>query len=117
MRRSEAFLKFKVQRDEIFNFAVLVTSSVPSLKRNISLFEKGKIARLPDTDYFEPSVTFELTPPVLKALEEAGVSASILEQLEQLMLRGALGRADFVKELKVILGEEEYKKYRNYLMI
>lgn len=99
---------------EIFNFAVLVSTSVPSLKLNLKLYKEGKINRLPDPDYFEPSVMYEITDDSLKKLQEENIENVHLEKLSEIK-----GKSYNNKEFKItvikIIGEDLYKKHRNTL--
>ena len=49
---TNAYNVWKVESQAIFDFSVLVSYSVPSLKMQISLLEKGKIQSLPRPDYY-----------------------------------------------------------------
>ena len=44
--------KWKIQTQDTFEFSVLVCSSVPTLKRNSRLYEKGVISELVKPDYY-----------------------------------------------------------------
>ena len=72
MRQSGSYLSFKKRIQEIFDFAVLVTASVPVTKLNLKLYKDGKINRLPDPDFFEPSVVYEITEHTLNSLGNLG---------------------------------------------
>jgi antitoxin component of MazEF toxin-antitoxin module len=52
---TSAFVKWKAQTQDAFEFSVLVCSAVPVLKRNIRLYEKGVIKELARPDYYGPS--------------------------------------------------------------
>lgn len=49
---TNAYNIWRVESQAIFDFSVLVSYSVPSLKMQISLLEKGKIQSLPRPDYY-----------------------------------------------------------------
>lgn len=51
---SEAYINFKSQIQDTFDFSVLVCSAVPVLKRNIVLFEKGVINEITKADHYQP---------------------------------------------------------------
>ena len=85
MKQSTAYKDFKERTQEIFNFAVLVTMSVPVLKQNIKLFNDKKIKRLPDPDYFEPSVVYEISQDTIDTLTERGVEKDKIVKLKGLL--------------------------------
>lgn len=112
MKQSNSYKEFKERIQEIFNFAVLITLSVPVLKQNLKLFDKGTIERLPDPDYFEPSVVYEIKQKTIESLYTKGVESEKIEKLK--LLQGIpINNAEF--KLKVIeaIGEEHYKTHRN----
>lgn len=51
-RHTEAFVRWKAQTQETFEFSILICHAVPTLKRNIRLFEKGIIDELTAPDYY-----------------------------------------------------------------
>lgn len=51
-RHTNAFARWKTQTQETFEFSVLICHAVPTLKRNIRLFEKGIIEELVKPDYY-----------------------------------------------------------------
>ncbi len=108
MKQSKAFKEFKERTQEIFNFAVLITLSVPTLKQNIKLFDRGTINRLTDPDYFEPSVIYEIKPETIIDLKEKGLSDEKIKKLT-LLIGNPLNNKEF--KLKVIsaIGDEDYK--------
>jgi len=112
MKQSESYIEFKNRIQEIFNFAVLITLSVPVLKRNLKLFNDGTIPRLPEPDFFEPSVMYEIKQHSLDELTNKGIDSSRIEQLS-LLLNIPLNNKEFKDKTIQILGEEDYKKYRN----
>lgn len=73
MKQSKSYKSFKERTQEIFNFAVLITLSIPVLKHNLKLFRKGKISRLSDPDYFEPSVMYEIKSETIDLLSQEGI--------------------------------------------
>ncbi|MBL0049237.1 MAG: hypothetical protein IPP32_14220 [Bacteroidetes bacterium] len=112
MKQSKAYKDFKERTQEIFNFAVLVTLSVPVLKQNIKLFSDKKIKRLPDPDYFEPSVVYEISQDTIDTLIEKGLELEKAEKLKSL-IDLPLNSSEF--KIKVIdaIGETDYKANRN----
>lgn len=112
MNQSQAYKDFKNRTQEIFNFAVLVTLSVPVLKQNLKLFNDKKIKRLPDPDYFEPSVVYEISDETIAALSEKGISTEKIEKLK-LLLNIPINSADFKSKVIDAIGEAEYKSNRN----
>lgn len=50
-----AYAKWKKQTQETFDFSVLVCSAVPTLKRNLKLYEKGIIETLTKPDHYGPA--------------------------------------------------------------
>lgn len=112
MKQSEAYKEFKQRTQEIFNFAVLVTISVPVLKMNIKLFNDGKIKRLPDPDYFEPSVVYEISASTLTELEKKGLSKDKIERLS-LLKEIPLNSSEFKEKVIQAIGETDYKANRN----
>jgi hypothetical protein len=76
MRSSNSYLLFKKSIQEVFNFAVIVTAGIPILKETIKIYRKGKINKLPDPDYFEPSVMYEIKGSTLIKLTELGIDNS-----------------------------------------
>ncbi|WP_407533304.1 HEPN domain-containing protein [Acinetobacter baumannii] len=53
MHETEAFTKWKKNTQEIFDFSILVHYSVPALKQQINLVEKGKVNTLCRPDYYK----------------------------------------------------------------
>jgi hypothetical protein len=51
-RHTTAFLRWKGQTQDTFEFSVLVCNAVPTLKRNIRLYEKNIITELTQPDYY-----------------------------------------------------------------
>jgi hypothetical protein len=111
MKQSKAFKEFKERTQEIFNFAVLITMSVPTLKQNIKLFNEGTINRLTDPDYFEPSVIYEIKPGTIEDLKAKGLSEEKIEKLT-LLLGNPFNTKEF--KLKVIdaIGEADYNLHK-----
>lgn len=112
MKQSTAYKDFKKRTQEIFNFAVLVTISVPVLKQNIKLFNDEKIKRLPDPDYFEPSVVYEISQDTINTLVEKGVNKENIEKLKGL-LNIPINSSEFKDKVVDAIGETEYKANRN----
>lgn len=112
MRQSQAYKDFKGRTQEIFNFAVLVTLSVPVLKQNLKLFNDKKIKRLPDPDYFEPSVVYEISDETIATLTEKGISDDKIEKLK-LLLNIPMNSAEFKSKVIEEIGEADYKANRN----
>lgn len=50
-----AYAKWKKQTQDTFDFSVLVCSAVPTLKRNLKLYEKGIIETLTKPDHYGPA--------------------------------------------------------------
>jgi len=50
-----SFIKWKTQTQDTFEFSVLVCTAVPTLKRNIRLYEKGIVSDLVKPDYYGPA--------------------------------------------------------------
>lgn len=99
MKQSNSYKFFKERIQEIFSFAVLVTASVPNLKESINLFESGKIKRLPDPGYFEPSVLYEITDGSLFDLKETGdISDEQLELLKTIKNK-SLSTSDYKRKI------------------
>ena len=109
MKQSKAYKEFKLRTQEIFNFAVLVTISVPVLKQNVKLFSEGKIKRFPDPDYFEPSVIYEITQGTIDTLTENGVETKNLNKLIGIPLNSS----EFKGKVIEAIGEKAYKANRN----
>ncbi|WP_421197474.1 HEPN domain-containing protein [Aeromonas enteropelogenes] len=51
-RHTKAFARWKEQTQETFEFSILICHAVPTLKRNIRLFEKGIIDELTAPDHY-----------------------------------------------------------------
>ncbi|WP_108866881.1 HEPN domain-containing protein [Aquimarina aquimarini] len=58
--RTNAFNTLQRQVQETFDFAVVVCHSVPALKLQMNLLDKGTINQLPTPDYFTINTTTEL---------------------------------------------------------
>lgn len=112
MKQTNAYRIFSVKIQEIFNFAVLVTISVPVLKSNLDLIKRGVIKRLPDADYFEPSVIYEITEETLKDLRDKNLDEDALRKLQQL-LNTPLNNTEFKSKVIDRIGEANYKQHRN----
>lgn len=112
MKQSKAHKDFKERTQEIFNFAVLVTLSVPVLKQNIKLFNEKKIKRVPDPDYFEPSVIYEINQDTIDILIEKGTEKGKIERLKSL-LNIPINSSEFKKKVIDAIGESDYKANRN----
>lgn len=116
MEYSKSYIDFKERIQEIFNFAVLVTLSVPVLKQNVRLFKNNNINRLPEPDYFEPSVLYEIKPQTISFLENEGIPKSQIIKLKELE-NTPLYNSKFKSEVIGIIGEGSYKKYRNKIKL
>ncbi len=114
MRQSNSYLQFKERTQEIFNFAVLVTLSVPVLKHNLNLFKQGTISRLPDPDYFAPSVVYEIKQNTIDFLKGKKVEEENIHKLS-LLKNIPLNNAEFKQKVVEAIGEENYKANRNTL--
>lgn len=99
---------------EIFNFAVLVTLSVPVLKRDVKLFREGKIQSLHDPDFFEPSVIYVVSDEIIKKLETDKVDKNKVEKLKKLKNR-PLNSSEFKQNIIQAIGHDLFEKYRNGL--
>lgn len=116
MKHSKSYIFFKNKIQEVFNFAVLVTNSVPTLKYNIKLFKEGKINRLPDPDYFEPSVVYVIKEETVNSLTRIGIEDTKIENLRKLIDK-PLNNKEFKETVIGILGEETYTSHRHSLKI
>lgn len=114
MKQSNSFKFFKEKTQEIFNFAVIVTVSVPSLKQAVNIYKKGLIGRLPDPDYFEPSVVYSITSNTIEQLENLDFDNSKIDLLKKL-LDVPFYNSEFKKKIINIIGKDEYNKHRNIL--
>jgi ASC-1-like (ASCH) protein len=114
MPQSKAYLLFRKSMQEIFNFAVIVTASVPTLKQSLKLYKDDKISRMPDVDYFQPSVVYVITDKTLKQLLEVGVEEEKIRELTKLK---GITYTDNEFKLKVTnaIGEDHYKTHRHIL--
>lgn len=54
-QHTAAYAKWKKQTQDTFDFSVLVCSAVPTLKRNLKLYEKGIIETLTKPDHYGPA--------------------------------------------------------------
>ena len=116
MRQSHSYKVFKERIQDIFNFAVLVTASIPILKQNLKLFDKGEIKRLPDPDYFKPSVVYVIKQNTLETLQLNGLNREKIERLK-LLKDIPLNNAEFKKKVIEAIGEKDYKSNRNRIKI
>lgn len=116
MKHTQSYVFFKEKIQDIFNFAVLVTNSVPVLKYNIKLFKIGDIKRLPDPDFFEPSVIYTLKESAIETLSKSGIDDNKIIELKKL-IDIPLNNKEFKEKLIKIIGETEYKKNRNLLKV
>lgn len=114
MRQSKSYLLFRESIQDIFSFAVIVTAGVPVLKQTIKIYREGKIGRLPDADYFQPSVVFQITEMTLQKLVELGVDTKKIEALAELKNR-TLTNNEFKMQVVNAIGHDLYKKHRNTL--
>lgn len=110
MKQTKSYVFFKNRTQEIFDFAVLVTISVPVLKQNIGKFKKGLIKNLPEPDYFEPSVVYEIKEQTLIELEGKIENEKIesLKTLENIPLNSS----DFKTKVTAIIGKENFTQNR-----
>jgi len=53
IKKTDAFLKWQKNTQEIFDFSVLVHYAVPALKQQITLVEKGLIQQISRPDYYK----------------------------------------------------------------
>ncbi len=112
MKQSTAYKDFKERTQEIFNFAVLVTLSVPVLKQNIKLFNDKKIKRLPDPHYFKPSVVYEINQDTINTLIGNKLEEEKVEKLKAL-IDTPLNSSEFKNKVIEAIGETDYKANRN----
>jgi hypothetical protein len=111
MKQSAAFKEFKARTQAIFNFAVLVTLSVPTLKYNLKLLNAGEINRLTDPDYFEPSVIYEIKQGTLNDLKEKRMSDEKIKKLTTL-LELPLNTKEFRTKVIEAIGEDDYNTHK-----
>lgn len=114
LQQSNSYIAFKARTQEIFDFAVLVTCSVPTFKYNLKLFESGEINRISEPDYFEPSVIYEITKSTLSDLKTNGLDDKRLLKLQDIINK-PLNSREFKERIIELIGEKEYKAHRNTL--
>ncbi|RZJ54339.1 MAG: hypothetical protein EOO44_05465 [Flavobacterium sp.] len=114
MKQSNAYIAFKTRTQEIFSFAVIVTSSVPVLKHNINLFRGGKIDKISEPDYFQPSVIYDIKESTLKDLKENGLDESKLVLLQEIK-DIPLNNREFKESVIARIGVTAYNANRNIL--
>lgn len=112
MKQTNSYTEFKERTQEIFNFAVLITLSVPVLKQNLNLFKAGTIKRLPDPDYFEPSVVYEVKEETIEKLESIGIDKEKIDKI-RMFKDIPLNNAEFKAKIIEAIGEDDYKGNRN----
>ena len=54
-RHTDSYARWKKQTQDTFEFSVLVCTAVPTLKRNLKLYEKGVIDSLTKADHYGPA--------------------------------------------------------------
>ena len=106
MKQSTSYVFFKTRTQEIFNFAVLVTISVPVLKQSIGKFKKGLINNLPEPDYFEPSVVYEIKDETITELN--GILEDDKLQRLNLFKDIPLNSSEFKSKVIEAIGEDSY---------
>lgn len=114
LEQSNSYISFKARTQEIFDFAVLITSSVPTFKYNLKLFESGDINRISEPDYFQPSVIYEITQSTLDDLKIKGLSEEKLVKLSELVNK-PLNNREFKESIIARIGKDDYKDHRNIL--
>ncbi len=114
LRQSYSYILFRESIQEIFSFAVIVTASIPVLKQNIKIYREGKIGRLPDNDYFQPSVVYVIKQSTIDKLKELKVDDDKLVELTKL-LNQTMTSNDFKVKVVSAIGEPLYKQHRNIL--
>jgi len=114
MKQTNSYKSFKDRIQDIFNFAVLVTLSVPVLEHNLNLFKKGQINRLPNPDYFEPSVIFEIKQETLDHLKIKKISSRKLAKLK-LLINIPLNNKEFKEKVIEAIGEKDFIDNRNII--
>ena len=114
MKQTTSYQNFTNRIQEIFNFAVLITISVPVLKQNLKLVKDEIIERLPDSDYFEPSVIYEITDKTITQLKTKLLGETELESIKEL-LNKPLNNTEFKNKVVEKIGLDNYKIHRNTL--
>lgn len=114
MEQSNSYISFKARTQEIFDFAVLVTCSVPTFKYNLKLFESGEINRLSEPDYFQPSVIYEITESTIADLKTNGLDGEKLILIRE-VINKPLNNREFKECIIDRIGEEPYKEHRHIL--
>lgn len=114
MKHSKSFIAFQEKTQEIFNFAVLITASVPALKECIGKYKKGLNSRIPDPNYFEPSVIYEIFPETITELQNKGLEQHQLENLKS-HIGKSYGNREFKELMITILGKTIYVENRSIL--
>jgi hypothetical protein len=114
MAESKSYASFKTRIQEIFDFAILITISVPELKKNIKLYESKKINRLSDPDYFEPSVRYSITDETILRLQENSVEQKDIDSVRS-VLNNEYNNKEFKDRIIELVGEDFYNKNRNIL--
>lgn len=113
--QSQSYNSFQNRIQEIFNFAVLVTSAVPVLKHNLGLFDKNQISRISEPDFFEPSVVYEITDKTLETLKTEDFPSDALAKLVTIKNQ-ELHNREFKTKVKELIGDELFNKNRLKIM-
>jgi hypothetical protein len=114
LEQSNSYKAFKTRTQEIFNFAVLVTSSVPVLEHNLELFKSGRIRRISEPDYFQPSVIYTINELTLSDLKSNGLDDDKLDALRG-MINLPLYNREFKEYIIARIGKEDYNNHRSTL--
>ncbi|MEQ1087729.1 HEPN domain-containing protein [Acinetobacter seifertii] len=84
MNKTNAFLKWQRNTQEIFDFSVLVHYAVPALKQQISLVEKGVVQQLCRPDYYKSNrENYYSSPNLLNSIKSrtAGYKSHVSDYL------------------------------------
>ncbi|ALD01094.1 hypothetical protein AMQ28_01195 [Acinetobacter sp. TTH0-4] len=84
MKKTEAFLKWQKNTQEIFDFSVLVHYAVPALKQQISLVEKSVVTQLCRPDYYRSNKkNYYSSPNLLDSIKRrtAGYKSHVSDYL------------------------------------
>lgn len=114
MRQSNSYIYFKNRIQEIFNFAVLITVSVPVLKQNIGKYKANLINKLAEPDYFEPSVVYNITSLTIDELTEKNIDSEKIEKLK-ILIDIELNSREFKEKVIQCIGEDLYNTHRNII--
>ena len=108
---TNAFIKYKQKVQKTFDFAAVVTTGIPSLKHQISLFRKGEIYSLPRPDFFQATVNYMIDDMVLQKLLDKGLEQNAIQQLHPLKNK-SLNYNEYKRSIIGIIGETKYKDFQ-----